>query len=626
MKRTAVLLFIVLFSIPVFSQIIPQGADWKYLDDGSDQGTSWREMSYDDSGWASGPAQLGYGDGDEATVLSYGNDPDNKYITYYFRKTVTVDDPAVQNGLKVSVLRDDGAVVYINGMEVVRSNMPSGTITYQTHAAHTVSGGDEDAFFAYVIPSTCLVQGENLVAVEVHQRSSTSSDMSFDLKLDFAQLSPFKKAPYVLYPGNNEEMLILWQTSETVECEFDWGTDTTCSEGTMTTVEYGDDHQHKVLLTDLQSATQYYYKVTSGEYVKRGSFRTGAEDDESSITFYAYGDTRTKPQKHDKVAERVLESISNDPESQTFILNSGDLVANGDDESDWTEQFFTPDYENIQKMLANLPYLSAVGNHEGSGVLFDKYFPYPMFVDSRYYFSFDYGPAHFIILDQFTNYTPGSTQYNWFVDDLSSTTKPWKIIVMHKPGWSAGGGHENDPAVQNYIQPLCEQYGVQFLISGHNHYYARAVVNGINHVTTGGGGAPLHTPNPEYDSIVKVDKSYHFCRLAIHDDTLNFSAIRENGSVIESFDYVRTTTSIKEKSNNTVAINALVYGVLDKVVVVNNERGPVKLEVYDMEGRLMVATQLENGKNEVSVRANGVVLVKLTTLSGKSSVKKVVVK
>jgi hypothetical protein len=626
MKRLLILLFVVLITIPVFAQIIPQGAEWKFLDDGSDQGTAWRELSYDDMGWASGPAQLGYGDGDEATVLSYGDDSNNKYITYYFRKKITIDNPGEQNGLKIQILRDDGALVYINGAEVARSNMPLGTITYQTYAAHKVSNNLENKFVVYYIPSSCLVQGENIVAVEVHQIKPNSSDISFDLQLDFIHLSNYKKAPYVLYPGSNDKMMVLWQTYETVECQFDWGTDTTCSDGTVTTTEYGDDHQHKVELADLTPDTKYYYKVTAGEFVKRRSFRTGAKDDVTDLTFYAYGDTRTNPQKHDKVAERIMDNVSSEPESQTFVVNSGDLVANGDDESDWAEQFFSPDYENIQYMLANLPYLAAVGNHEGSGLYFDKYFPFPMYVSSRFYFSFDYGPAHFIILDQYTEYTPGSTQYSWFVDDLSSTTKPWKFIVMHKPGWSAGGGHENDPDVQNYIQPLCEQYGVGFLISGHNHYYARAVVNGINHITSGGGGAYFHTPDPDHDSIVTVDKSNHFCKLAIHGDTLNFSAIRNDGSVIESFDYINTVTGTGENLQKNKGLNALAYGTSDRLIIVNNETEKVNSEIYSIDGRLIYRSPLSNGRNELRVDVTGVVLVKLTTDSGKSLVKKVLIR
>ena len=170
--------------------LIEAGATWKYLDDGSNQGTVWRQPVFNDASWAAGPAQLGYGDGDEVTVVSYGGDAGNKHITTYFRHTFTVADPWQIGQLSLGLVRDDGAVVYLNGQEVARSNMPTTAIDYQTGAASTVGGGEEDTFHEYTVdPAGLLVEGENTLAVEVHQTSPTSSDMSFDLELT-GQTSP----------------------------------------------------------------------------------------------------------------------------------------------------------------------------------------------------------------------------------------------------------------------------------------------------------------------------------------------------------------------------------------------------------------------------------------------------
>ena len=172
--------------------LVPAGSGWRYLDDGSDQGTAWRERAFDDSGWAAGPAELGYGDGGEATVVGYGPSAGDKYITTYFRTTFLGGDPSRVATLALDLLRDDGAVVYLNGAEVLRSNMPGGAIGYRTPAAATVGGGDESTFFPYNIPTAALVSGTNVVAVEIHQRSGSSSDISFDLALTaaFAGLPP----------------------------------------------------------------------------------------------------------------------------------------------------------------------------------------------------------------------------------------------------------------------------------------------------------------------------------------------------------------------------------------------------------------------------------------------------
>src|SRR5688572_6978419 len=163
--------------------LIPAGSVWRYNDSGTNLGTTWRGVAYNDSAWASGPAQLGYGDGDEATVISYGNNPNNRRITYYFRRSFTVTNPAILASLAVRFVRDDGCVIYLNGVEVTRSNMPTGTITYNTRATTAVGGADESAWQEVPVDPSRLVAGTNVIAVEVHQQSATSTDVSFNLEL-----------------------------------------------------------------------------------------------------------------------------------------------------------------------------------------------------------------------------------------------------------------------------------------------------------------------------------------------------------------------------------------------------------------------------------------------------------
>lgn len=164
--------------------LVPAGSVWKYLDDGSDQGTAWRAADFNDSAWASGPAELGYGDGGEATVVGYGPDAGNKYITTYFRKSFNVANPAAYGLLRVRLKRDDGAVVYLNGVELHRSNMSAtSSISYTSTASTAVAGDDESAFYLSPDLPNLLNAGSNVLAVEIHQSSATSSDLSFDLEL-----------------------------------------------------------------------------------------------------------------------------------------------------------------------------------------------------------------------------------------------------------------------------------------------------------------------------------------------------------------------------------------------------------------------------------------------------------
>jgi hypothetical protein len=164
--------------------LIAINAVWKYLDNGSNQGSAWQTVSFDDGAWASGPAELGYGDGDEKTVLGYGSDANNKFVTAYFRRAFAVADPAAYSRLNLRAIRDDGMVVYLNGTEIWRNNMPAGTIASTNYAAAPeISGAAEYTWIVTNVPIAALVAGTNVVAVEIHQQRAASSDISFNFEL-----------------------------------------------------------------------------------------------------------------------------------------------------------------------------------------------------------------------------------------------------------------------------------------------------------------------------------------------------------------------------------------------------------------------------------------------------------
>ncbi|HEV7867268.1 MAG TPA: hypothetical protein VGO90_06270, partial [Chthoniobacteraceae bacterium] len=160
--------------------LVARGAIWKYHDAGVDLGTAWTARAYDDSAWPAGPAQLGFGDDDEATPLV--NDPAR--MTTYFRRSFVVDDARKFRTLIVRLLRDDGAVVWLNGVEVLRNNLPpAGAITWATSAEVGLSGAAESTFSTYTLDARALRTGTNILAVEIHQFGTTSTDLSFDLEL-----------------------------------------------------------------------------------------------------------------------------------------------------------------------------------------------------------------------------------------------------------------------------------------------------------------------------------------------------------------------------------------------------------------------------------------------------------
>lgn len=174
---------------PVLAELIATNASWSYLADGSDQGTAWRNPGFDVSSWPTGATQIGWGDGDEATVL--GTRP----VTTYLVKTVNVADPSAYAMLNLELLRDDGAVVYVNGVEVARSNMPTGAVAYNTVASSYISGSGESAYTKFAVPPALLTAGANTVAVELHQAATNNGDASFALKLEALGTSGDLAAP-----------------------------------------------------------------------------------------------------------------------------------------------------------------------------------------------------------------------------------------------------------------------------------------------------------------------------------------------------------------------------------------------------------------------------------------------
>jgi len=166
---------------PATTTLIPTGATWKYLDNGSDQGTAWRGTNFNDASWKSGVGKFGTND-PANTIIQLGPTV-SRWITTYFRHAFNVTNAATISALAFDVLRDDGVVAYLNGTEAFRMNMPNGAVNYLTMASTTVGGADESRFYPTNISSALLRTGTNVIAVELHQSATNTTDAGFDLSL-----------------------------------------------------------------------------------------------------------------------------------------------------------------------------------------------------------------------------------------------------------------------------------------------------------------------------------------------------------------------------------------------------------------------------------------------------------
>ncbi len=346
------------------------------------------------------------------------------------------------------------------------------------------------------------------------------------------------KGPDLIYTGSNTAMKILWQWTANTSFRVDWGTTNAYGFSSPAVSTYDpQNHLYAYTISSLTPGTQYFYRVVVSNQDATGSFFTAPDQNATDVKFISYGDDRSNPNIHNAIAGQVDQLFQADPGYQTLNLVVGDLVANGNSDTLWTSELFSPSLTNIRTELANISDLPILGNHEGSGSLFLRYFPMPFVADG--YWSFDYGPMHVVMLDQYVSYGAGSPEYNWVKNDLAATTKKWKVVAIHEPGWSANGGHPNNATIQSVYEPLFEQYQVALVVAGHNHYYARAMVNGIPELTVGTGGAPLHTPASGQPDIVKTYKGNGYAKFAISGSTLTGWFISTNRSPIDTFSVTR---------------------------------------------------------------------------------------
>lgn len=189
--------------------LIAGGSVWRYSDLGLDLGTNWVQPQYDDSAWAQGPARLGYNIPGIATTVNYGPSAMNKYITTYFRHSFVAPANVHYTNLNVRLNRAHGAVVWLNGQEVFRANMPDGPISFLNHSKSTLGLDALHIYYPTNLPVSYLPEGTNVVAVEIHTYAPTTTGISFDLELfGLGEYPP--PAPCLTHSFDGTNVLLRW--------------------------------------------------------------------------------------------------------------------------------------------------------------------------------------------------------------------------------------------------------------------------------------------------------------------------------------------------------------------------------------------------------------------------------
>ena len=162
--------------------VLPEGSTYRYWDQGSVAPT-WTGSGFDDSAWPTGTAPLGYGDGYIVTTVGFGPNPGAKYISTWFRTSFQVENAAAVTKALIELEVDDGAIVFLNGTEWVRWNMPNGAVDASTLASGIVDGAQEGQFIGFDVSPSLIVEGKNVLAIELHQAVANSSDLGIDARI-----------------------------------------------------------------------------------------------------------------------------------------------------------------------------------------------------------------------------------------------------------------------------------------------------------------------------------------------------------------------------------------------------------------------------------------------------------
>lgn len=339
--------------------------------------------------------------------------------------------------------------------------------------------------------------------------------------LSFAGIS---KGPYLLNVGKFR-VTVAWESDRSEEGRVEYGL----------SPQYGNvvnaplASMHKVALTNLTPGTLYHYKVVSGGAESGDHTFSTAVMSGEPFRFVAYGDNRTNHDDHQMVVNAIMTA------SPDFIINTGDLVDLGINPSDWVDFFRieTP-------LISNSPLFAAMGNHElGADLFWNKYFEAPPEQPSAKYYGFSHGNAHFICIDTNSLLGPFGDQYNWIIAELDRAMEnsaiDFIIPFFHNPPYSSSN-HGSNITVRNTLKPLFDARNskVKLVFTGHDHNYEHALVEGIHYIVTGGGGAPLYGNGHESWTIYS-EKAFHYCLVDVSNSLLQFSAIRMDGTVMDSF-------------------------------------------------------------------------------------------
>ncbi|HEX8433850.1 metallophosphoesterase, partial [Archangium sp.] len=315
--------------------------------------------------------------------------------------------------------------------------------------------------------------------------------------------------------------------------------------------------RHAVKLDGLQPGRTYSYVVEAcGSVTGVRKFQTATGPGTTRVHFTAMGDFGTGGTQQ----ANVMKLLAQPSRAGELLLTLGDNAYSSGTEAEFQSNMFKP----MAALLREVPIFPSPGNHEyvtdqGQPYLDNFYLPANNPEKNERYYSFDWGSVHFVSLD--SNCVIGlasserctlAAQKSWLAQDLAATRQPWKVVYFHHPTWSSGE-HGSQLKMRREFAPLFEQYGVDLVLTGHDHNYERSKAmkgdavaasgtRGIPYLVVGSGGAslrPFPSTQPSWTAF-RDNVNVGYLDVVVDGGTLAAKFITASGSVRDSLTLTKT--------------------------------------------------------------------------------------
>jgi len=330
--------------------------------------------------------------------------------------------------------------------------------------------------------------------------------------------------PYVIVTGEKtaKQALIAFRTYAVQKATVEW-----TAEGSRgVEVASRDGDLCSATLKNLPRGSVIKYEVKlAGKVAGSGSFRLGLADGETSFRFAVFGDTRTNHQVHNAVIEAVSK------ETIDFYLHTGDMVERGGIPEQWITYF-----QIERPLMAKAPIMPSIGNHDlGNRGYYSRFFFLDQWAGAKNYFYTDWGTVRLISMDVTIVCEGRCRQYRFVRAALEEAAKANKLIVMflHNPPYSSGE-HGSDRQLQSVVGDLAKRYGVELVVSGHDHDYERTKpIAGTTYLVSGSAGAPIRPVTPQaFTASTRTEP--HYVLVDVDKNQLTLRAINLRGEVFDS--------------------------------------------------------------------------------------------